>query len=50
MKAMMSISTFGGSSKISLEWNELGVLLSRSTWEQFPHVFLVFVCFVLFDM
>ena len=35
---------FGGSSQICLDWNELGVVLSRSTWEWFPHVFLLFVC------
>ena len=38
---------FDGSSQICLDWNDLGVVLSRSTWEQFPHVFLLFVC-VLF--
>ena len=35
---------FGGSSQICLDWNELGVVLSRATWEWFPHVFLLFVC------
>ena len=30
---------FGGSSQICLDWNELGVVPSRLTWEQFPHVF-----------
>ena len=38
---------FDGSSQICLDWNDLGVVMSRSTWEQFPHVFLLFVC-VLF--
>ena len=35
---------FGESSQICTDWSELGVVLSRSTWEQFPHVFLLFVC------
>ena len=35
---------FGGSSQICLDWNEQGVVLSRSTWEWFLHVFLLFVC------
>ena len=34
----------GGSSQICLDWNELAVVLSISTWEWFPHVFLLFVC------
>ena len=38
---------FGASSKICRDWNELGVVLSRSTWEWFHHLFLLFVC-VLF--
>ena len=35
---------FDGSSQICLDWNDLGVVLSRLTWEWFPHVFLLFVC------
>ena len=33
-----------GSSQICLYWNDLGVVLSRLSWEQFPHVFLLFMC------
>ena len=35
---------FDGSSQICLDWNDLGVVLSRLSWEWFPHVFLLFVC------
>ena len=39
---------FDGSSHIFLDWNDLGVVLSRSTWEWFPHVVLLFVCVLFF--
>ena len=35
---------FDGPSQICLDLNDLGVVLLISTWEQFPHVFLLFVC------
>ena len=33
-----------GPVKFALTGMNLGVVLSRSTWEQFPHAFLLFVC------